>query len=82
MAAQIGTVALRTLASPLVIRSSPHAIAAHGSSALITAMIRNGTTRLRQSGPNSGRRIALRITTSIAVPVRERIRTRTMGLMS
>src|SRR5436190_24121766 len=82
MAVHSVAVALRMLARPLVILSSPQAIAAHGSSALMTAMMANGSRRLFQLGPNTGRRSARIRTTRATAPDTERTRTNPVGPMS
>src|ERR1700682_4652968 len=75
-------VEFRMLARPLVIRSSPHAIATHGTIALVTAMIANDPNRVFQPSPRSGRPIALTITDRAINPDRERISSHNVGLMS
>src|SRR5712691_2840628 len=75
-------VALRMLASPLVMRSSPQAMAAHGRIELMTAMIAKGRTRLFQPGPSTGFRITAVRTTSAAAPDAERTSTNPVGPMS
>src|SRR5216684_4632003 len=75
-------VEFRMLARPLVIRSSPQAIATHGTMALVTAMIANEPNRVFQPSPRSGRPISLTITARAINPEIERMSSNTVGLMS
>src|ERR1700687_1936209 len=81
-AVQSVVVEFRMLARPLEIRSSPHAIATHGTIAFVIAMIANEPKRVLQPSPTSGRPIALTITARAINPDTERRRRTTVGLMS
>ncbi len=70
------------LASPLVIRSSPHAIATQGTMALVIAMIAKEPNRVFQHSTRSGRPMSLTITARATKPDVERMRSSTVGLMS
>jgi len=70
------------LARPLEIRSSPHAIAIHGTRALVIAMIANEPRRCVQPSLRSGLPIALTITASTTKPEADRKSNSTTGLMS
>src|ERR1700704_3633743 len=70
------------LARPLEIRSSPHAIATHGTMALVIAMIANEPSRVLQPSPRSGRLITLTMTARAINPDSERRSKTTVGLMS
>src|SRR6266568_5641441 len=70
------------LASPLVMRSSPQAMAPHGRIALMIAMIAKGRTRLIQPGPSTRFRITVVRTRSATAPEAERTSTRPVGPMS
>src|SRR6266851_6243476 len=80
-AAHSGVVALRMLARPLEIRSSPHAIATHGITPPVSAITANATRR-RFALVKRFRRRATMSTARATDPETERIRTRTGGLMS
>src|ERR1700687_2227039 len=82
IAAHRVVVALRTLARPLEMCCSPHAIATQGRRALATAMNVKGASRLFQFGPMSGLPMARMITASVSAPDPDRISTSTVGLMS
>src|SRR6266849_4400290 len=82
IAAQSVVVALRTLASPLVMCCSPHAIATHGTSALVNAITTNGTSRLFHCAPSKGRRMTRMISASANAPDADLMSTSTVGLMS
>src|SRR6202162_3953913 len=75
-------VEFRMLARPLEIRSSPQAIATHGTIALVIAMIANEPNRVLQPSPRRGRPMALTITASATNPDVERMSSNTVGLMS
>ena len=70
------------LARPLEIRSSPHAIAIQGMTALVTAMMAKEMTRPRQPGLNSGRPITSMIRARATKPEAERRSRSEVGLMS
>src|SRR5438445_1907868 len=70
------------LASPLEIRSSPHAIAAQGSNPPVIPSKTNGMTRPRHPSPNSGRPITRTTRASAMHADAERMSTSTIGLMS
>src|ERR1700730_9374328 len=69
------------LASPLEILSSPQAIASHGNTPPVIAITANGSKRRLAFGKRF-RRIAIMSTASARKPELERIRTRTIALMS
>ena len=75
-------VELRMLARPLEMRSSPHAMAIHGITALVTAMMANEITRVRQPGPKRGRPRTSRMIARAVKPDVDLNRSRTWGLMS
>src|ERR1700694_543147 len=81
-AVQSVVVELRMLARPLEIRSSPQAIATHGTIAFVIAMIANEPNRVLHPEPRRGRPIALTITARAINPDRERMSSSTVGLMS
>src|SRR5258706_7099630 len=75
-------VALRMLASPLEMRSSPHAIAIQGMTALVTAMNAKEPNRVREPSLKSGRPITFRMIASVRKPDADLKSSRTWGLMS
>src|SRR5712692_2945420 len=75
-------VEFRMLARPLEIRSSPQAIATHGTIALVIAMNANEPRRVLHPGPIRGRPIAFTITAGPSKPDAERRSSSTVGLMS
>jgi len=77
-----GVVAFRMLASPLEMRSSPHAMATHGITALVMAMIANGMRRLPSRPANIERPVSFMIAASATAPEADRMNTSTVGLMS
>src|SRR5258707_2482383 len=81
-AVQRVVVEFRMLARPLVIRSSPQAIATQGTIAFVTAMIAKEPNRVLHPSPRRGRPIALTITARAINPETERMSSNTVGLMS
>src|SRR5258706_2977195 len=81
-AVQSVVVEFRMLASPLVILSSPQAIATQGTIALVIAMIANEPNRVLQPAPRRGRPMTLTITARATNPDTERMSSSTVGLMS
>ncbi len=75
-------VEFRTLARPLEMRSSPHAMATHGITALVTAMIPKCTSRFLSWPPNSDLPVRAMIAPSATAPDADRMNTSTVGLMS
>src|SRR5438552_9746665 len=82
IAAHSVVVEFRMLARPLLTCCSPQAIRTQGRSALVIAMMMNGTIRALQKLPNSGRPVIRMITASVSAPEADLTRTRTVGLMS
>src|SRR5207249_8558985 len=81
MATHNGVVAFRMLASPLEIVRSPHAMATHGITALVMAMIANGIKRLLSRPPKSDLPDRAMIAPSATAPEADRMNTSTVGLM-
>ena len=81
-AVQNGLVALRMLASPLLMVCSPQAIAIQGMTALPMPITAKGTRRSRNLPANSDRPDSLMITASAIAPEADLTKTRTVGLMS
>src|SRR5690242_18897314 len=81
-AVQNGVVALRMLARPLEMVCSPHAMAVHGITALVIAMIPNGISRLLSLPANSDLPDSSMIAASATAPDADRMNTSTVGLMS
>src|SRR5438477_1796877 len=82
IAAHSVVVEFRMLARPLLMCCSPHAINTQGRSALVIAMMMNGTIRAFQKTPNSGRPVTRMITASVSAPEADLTSTSTVGLMS
>ena len=81
-AVQRVVVALRMLARPLLMCSSPQAMAIQGTTEFVTARNANEPRRWRHPGPKRGLPLSPMIKASARKPVSERRRRRTSGLMS
>src|SRR6266566_569871 len=82
IAAHSVVVEFRMLARPLLMCCSPQAIRTQGRSALVIAMMMNGTIRAFQKSPNSRRPVTRMITASVSAPEADLTSTSTVGLMS